>query len=106
MLFLRDHRRAVSRRRGRPAAADVPELPGRPGPRRRAAGRYDPGQPYLQWTCALCPQQVFWGRDLEGHTAQHHPGWTATFEIVQPYPRQVLRVVYRRTADQGSGRGA
>jgi hypothetical protein len=35
---------------------------------------YDPGQPYLQWTCALCPQQVFWGGDLEGHTAQQHPG--------------------------------
>jgi hypothetical protein len=58
---------------------------------------YDPGQPYLQWTCALCPYQVFWGRDLEGHTAQQHPGWTATFEIVQPYPHQRLQVVYRRS---------
>jgi hypothetical protein len=57
---------------------------------------YDPGQPYLQWTCALCPQQVFWPGDLEDHTAQQHPGWTAEFEIVQPYPRQGLRVVYRR----------
>jgi hypothetical protein len=64
---------------------------------------YDPGQPYLQWTCALCPQQVFWPRDLEGHTAQQHPGWTAAFEILSPYPHQRLRVVYRRSGDSGSG---
>jgi hypothetical protein len=62
---------------------------------------HDPGQPYLQWTCALCPQQVFWGGDLEGHTAQQHLGWMATFEIVRPYPRQVLRVVYRRSDGPG-----
>src|SRR3712207_575791 len=49
---------------------------------------YDPGHPYLHWTCALCPQQVFWGGDLEDHTAQQHPGWTAEFEILQPYPQQ------------------
>jgi hypothetical protein len=64
---------------------------------------YDPGEPYLQWTCALCPHQVFWPGDLEGHTAQQHPGWTATFEIVRPYPRQRLRVVYRRSGGPGSG---
>jgi hypothetical protein len=57
---------------------------------------YDPGQPYMQWTCALCAYQVFWPGDLEGHTAEAHPGWTATFEIVRPYPRQLLRVIYRR----------
>jgi hypothetical protein len=58
---------------------------------------YDPGQPYLQWTCALCPYQVFWPRDLEGHTAQAHPGWTAEFEILEPYPHQRLHVIYRRS---------
>jgi hypothetical protein len=63
---------------------------------------YDPGQPYLQWTCALCPHQEFWPGDLEPHTAQQHPGWTATFEIVRPYPRQRLRVVYRRSGGSGS----
>lgn len=40
--------------------------------------------------------RVIWPQELEGHTAQAHPGWTATFEIVRPYPRQLLRVVYRR----------
>jgi hypothetical protein len=63
---------------------------------------YDPGQPHLQWTCPLCPQQVFWPGDLEGHTAQQHPGWTATFEILRPYPRQRLRVVYRRSGGSSS----
>jgi hypothetical protein len=64
---------------------------------------YDPGHPYLHWTCALCPYQVFWGRDLEGHTAHQHPGWTAAFEILSPYPLQRLRVVYRRSGGSGSG---
>jgi hypothetical protein len=64
---------------------------------------YDPGQPYLQWTCPLCSYQVFWPRDLVGHTAAAHGGWTATFEIVRPYPHQRLRVVYRRSDDPGSG---
>jgi hypothetical protein len=50
-----------------------------------------------------CAHQEFWGGDLEGHTAQQHPGWKATFEILQPYPHQRLRVVYRRSADPGSG---
>ena len=67
--------------------------------------RYDPGQPYLQWTCALCPAQCFAPDWLEDHTAAEHPGWTARYEILRPYPRQLLRVVYCRTADQGSGEG-
>jgi len=66
---------------------------------------YDPGQPYLQWTCALCDYQCFVPTWLEGHTAAEHPGWTARYEVVRPYPRQVLRVVYRRAAGQGSGEG-
>ena len=47
-------------------------------------------------TCALCPQQLLWPRELEVHTAQQHPGWTGTFEIIRPYPWQILRVVYRQ----------
>jgi hypothetical protein len=64
---------------------------------------YDPGQPYRQWGCPLCPLWVFIPRDLEGHTAQAHPGWTARLEILEPYPRQRLRVVYRRSDNPGSG---
>jgi hypothetical protein len=66
---------------------------------------YDPGQPYLRRTCALCPARCFAPTWLEGHTAAEHPGWTGWYEILRPYPRQLLRVVYRRTADQGSGEG-
>jgi hypothetical protein len=58
---------------------------------------YHPGDPYLHWTCALCPYQVFWGQELEGHTAQQHPGWTAEFQVLRPYPHQRLRVAYRRS---------
>jgi hypothetical protein len=63
---------------------------------------HDPGQPELQWTCALCPCRCFIPTWLEDHTAAEHPGWTARFEVVRPYPRQVLRVVYRRSGDSGS----
>jgi hypothetical protein len=66
---------------------------------------YDPGQPELQWTCALCGYRCFVPTWLEDHTDGEHPGWVARFEVVRPYPRQVLRVVYRRAADQGSGEG-
>jgi hypothetical protein len=64
---------------------------------------YDPGEPYLQWSCPLCSHREFWGGDLEGHTAQQHPGWTAEFEILSPYPHQRLRVVYRRSGGSSSG---
>jgi hypothetical protein len=64
---------------------------------------YDPGQPWLKWTCPLCPYQVDWGADLEPHTAKEHPGWTAEWQILSPYPRQRLRVVYRRAGDPGPG---
>jgi hypothetical protein len=33
---------------------------------------------------------------LEGHTAAEHLGWTATYELLRPYPNQRQRVVYRR----------
>jgi hypothetical protein len=36
-------------------------------------------------------------RDLESHTAQAHPGWTAQFEVLAPYPHQRLQVIYRRS---------
>jgi hypothetical protein len=72
------------------------------GPDRLEAA-YHPGHPYLHWTCALCSYQVFWGRDLEAHTAQHHPGWTAEFEVLRPYPHQRLRVAYRRSDDPRPG---
>ena len=66
---------------------------------------YHPGHPYLHWTCALYPYQEFWGGAVEPHKAQQHPGWTATFEILQRYLRQRLRVIYRRAADRGPGEG-
>ena len=65
-----------------------------------------PGEPYLQWGCPLCPYWAELPWLLEGHTAAEHPGWTATYELVRPLPRQVLRVVYRRAAGQGPGEGA
>jgi hypothetical protein len=34
--------------------------------------------------------------ELEGHTAAEHPGWTAAYELVWPYPNQLQRVLYRR----------
>jgi hypothetical protein len=64
---------------------------------------HDPGQPELQWTCALCDYRCFVPTWLEDHTAAEHPGWVARFEVVRPYPRQVLRVAHRRAAGQGSG---
>ena len=40
--------------------------------------------------------------DLEGHTAAEHPGWTATYELLRPYPNQRQRVIYRRNAPPAS----
>jgi hypothetical protein len=34
--------------------------------------------------------------DLEWHTVAEHPGWTATYELLQPYPNQRQLVVSRR----------
>ena len=44
-------------------------------------GLHDPGQPW----------------DLERHTEAEHPDWTATYELLRPYPNQRQRVVYRRS---------
>jgi hypothetical protein len=92
----------------------VRSLPGRPqrqrhqgllAPPSELLADYDPGQPELQWTCALCGYRCFVPTWLEDHTAAAHPGWVARFEVVRPYPRQLLRVVYRQVTDQGSGEG-
>jgi hypothetical protein len=45
-----------------------------------------------------CGQRFLGPWDLEGHTAAEHPGWTATYELLRPYPNQRQRVVYRRNA--------
>jgi hypothetical protein len=57
---------------------------------------HDPGQPWLHWGCALCAHREVLPWALELHTAAEHPGWTAHYEIVRPYPDQQLRVVFRQ----------
>jgi hypothetical protein len=63
-------------------------------------GFHDPGQPLEQWGCPIngCGRWVLGPWDLEGHTAAEHPAWTATYDLLRPYPNQRQRVVYRRTA--------
>jgi hypothetical protein len=67
-------------------------------------GLHDPGQPWEQWGCPIGGRgQWFLGPwDLEGHTAAEHPGWTATYELLRPYPNQRQRVVYRRSSPPAS----
>ncbi len=62
-------------------------------------GLHDLGHPWEQWGCPIqgCGQWVIGPWDLEGHTAAEHPGWTATYELLRPYPNQRQRVVYRRS---------
>jgi hypothetical protein len=55
-----------------------------------------------QWGCPLCEHRATAPWDLEGHTTQRHPEWTTRFEVVRPYPRQLLRVVYYRSDGPGS----
>ena len=59
---------------------------------------HDPGEPWLKWACPIggCCHRVIGPWDLEGHTAAEHPGWTATYELLRPYPNQRMRVVFRR----------
>jgi hypothetical protein len=59
---------------------------------------HDPGEPWLKWGCPLqgCGHRVIVPHDLEGHATAEHPGWTARYELVRPYPNQLERVVYRR----------
>jgi hypothetical protein len=39
---------------------------------------------------------------LEGHTAAEHPGSTAMYELLRPYPNQRQRVTYRRKTPPAS----
>jgi hypothetical protein len=64
---------------------------------------HDPERLWWQWGCPLCEHRAVAPWDLEGHTTWRHPGWTARFEIVRPYPRQLLRVIYHRSDAPGSG---
>jgi hypothetical protein len=59
---------------------------------------HDPGEPWLKWTCPIqgCGHRTIGPWELEDHTAAAHPGWTATYELLRPYPNQRMRVVYRR----------
>lgn len=66
---------------------------------------HDPERLWWQWGCRLCEHRASVPWDLEGHTAQQHPGWTARFEIVRPYRPQLLRVVYDRSDGSGSDTG-
>jgi hypothetical protein len=63
-------------------------------------GFHDPGQPWPKWGCPIqgCGQWFLGPWDLEGHTSAEHPGWTATYELLRPYPNQRMRVVYQRSA--------
>jgi hypothetical protein len=67
-------------------------------------GLHDPGLAWAQWGCPIqgCGRWFLGPWDLEGHTAAEHPGWTATYELLRPYPNQRQRVVYRRSAPPAS----
>ena len=53
-----------------------------------------------KWGCPIddCGRWVIGPWELEWHTEAEHPGWTATYELLRPYPNQRQRVVYRRSA--------
>jgi broad-specificity NMP kinase len=42
------------------------------------------------------------GPDARSSPAGEHPGWTATYELLRPYPNQRQRVVYRRNTPPAS----
>jgi hypothetical protein len=67
-------------------------------------GLHDPGQPWEKWGCPIegCGRWVLGPWDLEGHTAAAHPGWTATYQLLRPYPNQRQWVVYRRSTPPAS----
>jgi hypothetical protein len=56
-------------------------------------GLHDPGQPWEKWGCPIegCDRWFLGPWDLEGHTAAAHPGWTATYELLRPYPGNAAR---------------
>ena len=63
-------------------------------------GVHDPGQPWEQWGCPIkgCGQWVLGPSYWSGTPRPSIPGWTATYELLRPYPNQRQRVVYRRSA--------
>jgi hypothetical protein len=62
---------------------------------------HDPGHPWLPWGCPIhgCGRWFIGPWDLEWHTAAEYPGWTATCQLLRPYPNQRQRVVYRQVED-------
>jgi hypothetical protein len=67
-------------------------------------GLNDPGQPWETWGRPIdgCGHWFLTPWYLEWHTAAEHLGWTATYELLRPYPNQRQRVVYRRGAPPAS----
>lgn len=64
-------------------------------------GLHDPGDPWVPWGCPIhgCGRWFIGSWCLEWHTTAEHPGWTATYELLRPYPNQRQRVVFRRVED-------
>jgi hypothetical protein len=92
LFLLRDLDRTVQRGRGPVHGANLhPPLSGRPqAPRGELLALHDPDQPWLQWGCPIegCGRWVIGPWGLGGHTAAEHPDWTATYELLRPYPNQ------------------
>jgi hypothetical protein len=67
-------------------------------------GLHDPGRSGSSGAARSrgCGRWVLGPWDLEWHTAAEHPGWTATYELLRPYPNQRQRVVYRRNTPPAS----
>jgi hypothetical protein len=61
-------------------------------------GLHDPSHLWEQWLSNRGLRAGVIGPwDLEWHTAAEHPGWTATYELLRPYPNLRMRVVFRRS---------
>jgi hypothetical protein len=84
----------------------IPCLEVRQGQPDTLLGLHDPGDPWFQWGCPIegCDKWFIGPWDLEWHTAAAHPGWTATYGLLRPYPNQRMRVVYRRSSAPTSER--
>jgi hypothetical protein len=64
-------------------------------------GLHDPGQPWEKWAArsraaaSRSSAPGIWS----GTPRAEHPGWTATYQLLRPYPNQRMRVVYRQVDD-------
>jgi hypothetical protein len=99
LFLLRNLHRPLQRGRGPAHNADLHPLPGSPsGPAGHAARspRPRPAVAEVGLPDRRLRPVVRWPWDLEWHTAAEHPGWTATYELLRPYPNQRMRVVYRQ----------